>query len=189
MEELEELSARLSTQRPAAWKDLPDISLYMDQLISYMPRQLIHYGEGDLLTSAMVNNYIKDALLPRAEGKRYHQAHLAYLTAICVLKQVLSVKEIRLLISRGADGQPEGTRDVYEYFRAQLDEALSDTAGSLAREAGEAEEDDLPRLALRLALRSYANRLACQRVLSVLAQREQPPEKAERKREKGKEKK
>ena len=43
-----------------AWKELPDIGLYMDQLISYMPRQLIHYGEGESLTSAMVNNYIKD---------------------------------------------------------------------------------------------------------------------------------
>ena len=65
----------------------------MDQLISYMPRQLIHYGEGESLTSAMVNNYIKDGAMPRAEGKRYSRTHLAYLTALCALKQVLSVKE------------------------------------------------------------------------------------------------
>ena len=41
-----------------------DIALYMDQLISYMPRQLIHFDENEALTSAMVNNYIKDGLVP-----------------------------------------------------------------------------------------------------------------------------
>lgn len=71
MEELKELKARMQEQRPVDWESFPDIGLYMDQVVSYLPRQLIHYGEGELLTSAMVNNYIKDGLLPRAEGKRY----------------------------------------------------------------------------------------------------------------------
>ena len=87
MEEIQELKERLTQERPAAWDSLPDIALYMDQLISYMPRQLIRYEENDNLTSAMVNNYIKDGLLPRADGKRYGQTHLAYLTAICALKR------------------------------------------------------------------------------------------------------
>ena len=39
--------------------------------------------------------------------------------------------------------------------------------------------EELPRLALRLALRSYADKLACQRVLSLLVPKE---EKAERKK-------
>ena len=71
MEEIRTLQERLEQERPAEWDALPDIGLYMDQLISYMPRQLIHYGEGEALTSAMVNNYIKDGALPRADGKRY----------------------------------------------------------------------------------------------------------------------
>lgn len=71
MKQLEELKQRMETQRPSDWESLPDISLYMDQVIGYMPRQLIQYGEEERLTSAMVNNYIKDGLLPRAEGKRY----------------------------------------------------------------------------------------------------------------------
>ena len=103
MEELEELKQRMTTERPQPWDAFPDIGLYMDQIISYMPRQLINYGDGELLTSAMVNNYIKDGMLPRAEGKRYSRVHLAYLTAICVLKQVLSVKEASLLIATGVE--------------------------------------------------------------------------------------
>ena len=93
MEEIRELKERLEGERPVEWEALPDIGLYMDQLISYMPRQLIRYGEGESLTSAMVNNYIKDGAMPRAEGKRYSRTHLAYLTALCALKQVLSVKD------------------------------------------------------------------------------------------------
>ena len=41
MDELKELKERLSQERPAQWRDLPDIGLYMDQVVSYMPRQLI----------------------------------------------------------------------------------------------------------------------------------------------------
>ena len=62
MDELQELKHRMEQERPTPWEDLPDIALYMDQLISYMPRQLIHFDEGSTLTSAMVNNYIKDGL-------------------------------------------------------------------------------------------------------------------------------
>ena len=69
MEELMDLKERMERERPAQWHELPDIALYMDQIISYMPRQLIHFDDSEALTSAMVNNYIKDGLVPRASGK------------------------------------------------------------------------------------------------------------------------
>ncbi len=180
MEELKELKERMEHQRPVSWENFPDIGLYMDQVISYLPRQLIHYGEGDLLTSAMVNNYIKDGLLPRAEGKRYSRVHLGYLTAICVLKQVLSVKETSRLITAGTD-RKQSPEALYAYFCRQLSAALTETAESLPVEEG---EEDLPRLALDLALRSYADRLACERVLDILAQRSPAPERDGKKKDK-----
>ena len=180
MEEFKELRQRLSEQRPVEWESFPDIGLYMDQIISYMPRQLIHYGEGDLLTSAMVNNYIKDGLVPRAEGKRYSRIHLAYLTAICVLKQVLTVKEAKRLIATGTRRKRD-PQELYAYFCRQLSEALTETAQSMPEDC---EKEDLPRLALGLALRSYADRLACQRILDILAEQDPVPEKPPRKREK-----
>ena len=147
MEEIRTLQERLEQERPAEWDALPDIGLYMDQLISYMPRQLIHYGEGEALTSAMVNNYIKDGALPRADGKRYSRTHLAYLTAICALKQVLSVKDAGALLAAAREGrEPEG---LYELFRQELDRAL--------------------------ALRSYADKLACERVLEILRRHASAP--------------
>ena len=160
MDELRELKERMKTQRPADWDSLPDLSLYMDQVIGYMPRQLIHAGGAEGLTSAMVNNYIKDGLLPRAEGKRYSREHLAYLTEICALKQILPVREAGVL-AKCREG--ESVRDHYEHFRSRLDAALSETAHALEGETGELEE-----LALELALRSYADKLACRRILALL---------------------
>ena len=175
MEEIRELKERLEQERPVAWEDFPDIGLYMDQLISYMPRQLIHYGEGEALTSAMVNNYIKDGAMPRAEGKRYSRTHLAYLTALCALKQVLSVKDAGLLLdAAGAGQEPQA---LYARFMEELDRALDVTAGSLDATAG---EDELAPLALSLALRSYADKLACQRLLELIRSRRPQPEKGKK---------
>ena len=101
MDELQNLRERMEQERPARWEELPDLALYMDQLISYMPRQLIRFDEGSTLTAAMVNNYIKEGLVPRAEGKRYGPIHLGYLTAVSALKQVLSVRNIGALMEAG----------------------------------------------------------------------------------------
>ncbi|MBM6939259.1 DUF1836 domain-containing protein [Pseudoflavonifractor phocaeensis] len=180
MEELEELKERMAQDRPVEWASFPDLGLYMDQIISYMPRQLIHYGEGELLTSAMVNNYIKDGLLPRAEGKRYSRTHLAYLTAICVLKQVLSVREVKDLLAVG-ESRKGSAEALYTYFCKQLDGVLRETSDFLPQDGT---EEDLPRLALALALRSYADRLACQRVLDIMAEHGMPAEPANGKRKK-----
>ncbi len=178
MEELQALRRRLEEDRPVSWEALPDISLYMDQLIGYMPRQLISAGGAEGLTSAMVNNYIKDGLLPRAEGKRYSREHLAYLTEICALKQVLPVREAGILAACGGE---KGVQEHYEHFCARLDAALSETARRLEGETGELEE-----LALELALRSYADKLACRRILALLNAERDGEEKKAKKNRKGK---
>lgn len=167
MEELEQLKQRLSEERPDGWEDLPDIPLYMDQVVGYLARQLIHFEEGDSLTSAMINNYIKDGLLPRANGKKYGQEHLAYLTAISAMKQVLSVRGMRALVTIGQEGRD--TRQLYDFFCETLDRAMDDAAEHLDVDTS---DHDLPKLVLTLALRSYANGLACRRALAILAQRE-----------------
>ena len=174
MEELQDLRRRMEEERPTRWEELPDIALYMDQLISYMPRQLIRFDQSTPLTPAMVNNYIKDGLVPRAEGKRYSPEHLGYLTAVVALKQILSVRDIGTLLSAGRE-TGKSSPELYGYFCRALDRALTDTAQAIDPEA---QEQDLARMALDFALRSYANQLACARILDIL----QPPdEKGKRK--------
>lgn len=176
MDELLDLKTRMEQERPATWEQLPDIALYMDQIISFLPRQLIHFDESETLTSAMVNNYIKDGLVPRAEGKRYGPIHLGYLTAVCALKKVLSVKDIGALISAGQEITDSPQR-LYEYFCDALDRALEDTAENLDPDTP---REELAKIALDLALRSYANQLACARILELLRPAETEPVKEKR---------
>ena len=82
------------------------------------------------------------------------------------------MKDVSRLIRLGMEGQEP--REIYDYFRQELDRALNETAGSLDENVG---EDDLAGLALGLALRSYADKLACQRVLDLLQEKKGPAEK------------
>lgn len=190
MEELKQLKQLLEQERPVNWDELPDLALYMDQIISYMPRQLINLQGDEQVTSAMVNNYIKDGLVPRADGKRYGKTHLGYLTAVCAMKKVLSVKDMRIML----DCVPESKQPqaIYNYFVRAIDTALSEAAANLNVDTP---EDELPNLALSLGLRSYANQLACQRVLELMQfrrpenpEKQDKPEKEKKKEKKDKEK-
>lgn len=82
------------------YSQLPDIGLYMDQVIALTERFLgpIFNGETTILTASMVNNYVKQHLLPPPYKKRYNREHVARLIAICILKQVLSIPEIDVLL-------------------------------------------------------------------------------------------
>lgn len=173
MQEMQDLKRRLEQERPAGWEELPDLALYMDQIIAYMPRQLVQFDANGALTAAMVNNYIKEGLVPRAEGKRYGPQHLAYLTVVCALKQTLTVREIGALFSAGQAWQ-RAPEEHYTYFCSALDRALCEVSEVIT---GEEEQGDLPRLALNLALRGYAAQLACTRIMELLATREGAGEK------------
>ena len=69
MNDLTDLLSRLRDQRPVEWEQLPDFSLYMDQVLSYMDRQVIRFDGDDGLTAAMVNNYTKSGLAPGPRGR------------------------------------------------------------------------------------------------------------------------
>ena len=134
MNDLNALQKRLREQRPVEWDQLPDFALYMDQVLSYMDRQVLRFDGDDGLTAAMVNNYTKSGLAPRAEGKKYNREHLAYFTAICILKRVMSTRDMDLLIRQELQGE-RGVADGYAAFCDSLDKALNITAGELERRA------------------------------------------------------
>ena len=131
MEEISAFRRQLESLRPADWDTLPDFPLYMDQVLSYMERQTIRLDESDALTASMVNNYTRNGLVPRAEGKKYNREHLAYLTFICILKQVMSVRDMDLLI-RAELKDDRSVEDGYGAFLDSLDSALTAAAQEMA---------------------------------------------------------
>jgi hypothetical protein len=47
----------------------------------------------------MVNNYVKSGLVKRPVGKKYDRVQLAQLMMLCILKQVASLEEMKLLMT------------------------------------------------------------------------------------------
>ena len=84
------------------WNELPEIDLYLDQVVNYLEKYLGQYTvnkEDKIITKTMINNYVKLGIMPAPEKKKYSRAHVAYLIVICVLKQVYSISDIGKLIS------------------------------------------------------------------------------------------
>ena len=81
------------------WESLPDIGLYMDQVITFLDRVFAKDLPKGEITKAMVNNYVKSKLIPRPMGKKYDQSHIARLLMICVLKQSLNMESIRQILT------------------------------------------------------------------------------------------
>lgn len=182
MDELVQLMEQLRTHRPVSWEQFPDFPLYMDQVLSYMDRQILRYEDDDGLTSAMVNNYTKGGLVPRAEGKKYNQDHLAYLTVICILKRVMSAKDMGVTLDAQLQQQPS-IQEGYERFRRSLDEALNSIADEMERFS---EEDRIADAAVRFALLSYAAGLVSSHYVALLREKDPAPETTKRGKNKAK---
>ncbi|MCL1791059.1 MAG: DUF1836 domain-containing protein [Peptococcaceae bacterium] len=168
MKSLEDIKKSLSEERPATWDDLPDIDLYMDQVLGYMHRQLYSSRPESNLTAAMVNNYIRDGLMPRTKGKKYSRSHIARLTTICVLKQVLSVGDISLLIEMFP---PDTLKQVYEKYRTILDRDLSSVVEKVPDNNDPLELTDA---VVRFAIASYANKVAAEHLIDMLKEQRTP---------------
>ena len=84
------------------WNELPEIDLYLDQVVNYLEKYLGQYTvnkDDKIITKTMINNYVKLGLMPAPIKKKYSREHMAYLIVICVLKQDYSINDIGKLIS------------------------------------------------------------------------------------------
>ena len=81
--------------------DIPNIDLYMDQVTSFMEKELKSTKRNDddkVLTKTMINNYAKNDLLPAPAKKKYSKEHLLLLTLIYYFKNIISMKDIETLL-------------------------------------------------------------------------------------------
>ncbi len=150
---------------PPDWEALPTIPLYVDQVLLYL-RDSLRFFERDeddaLLTNSMINNYVKNGVLPHPEKKKYGRRHLAALMAICMLKQVLAIPDIATLLE-GQELDPE----LYGAFLSAHSGAVRETCRDLEQSCRSGQ--DLRREALRLAAQANAKRAAAARILRELA--------------------
>lgn len=82
--------------------DIPDLDLYMDQIITLFDDKLTHLKRNDdekVITKTMINNYAKAKILMPPIKKKYTKNHIILLILIYNLKQGLSINDIKLLFT------------------------------------------------------------------------------------------
>ena len=172
---IEQWVGEMTQYTPQEWERMPEIYLYMDQVLSYMEKQLKLFdrdSEG-LLTSSMINNYVKAGVLPRPEKKKYSREHLAMLTMICMLKSTLSIPDISALMHALLEESSE--EEMYSRFCEGQREALEEVCGRVREKAPQGKQE-LARLAAQLSIEAAARRTAAERILSELARRKEDGE-------------
>ena len=120
------------------WEELPDIELYLDQVVTYIDKYLSQYIKNDfntknekdekenkLLTKTMINNYVKQKIIEAPVKKKYNKTNVAYLIVICILKQVYSISDIDNLIKIALSNAP--IEKAYNSFCKALENSIDFT--------------------------------------------------------------
>jgi hypothetical protein len=175
-ERLREWAKAYSAFEASSWDSLPDIELYMDQITGYLNRQLRMQArddreDGQILTSSMINNYVKNGLITRPTQKRYDREQLAQLYMLCSMKQILAIPDAAALI-RYMTSDGHTVSEVYDAFVRDQHDINEGVAAVLEQVGGVSSEYDLLKIAAGLVLNAAAERLAAERIIALFRGRE-----------------
>lgn len=169
---LMEFLKSVDTHKLPLWNALPDLDLYMDQVIMFLERHLSIFGEsGKLITPSMINNYVKLGVIPPPVKKKYSREHLSRIMTISMLKQVLPITALSTLTGSSIDGkQPD---EAFDRFTKEQSDALCKVSESVMQDISLLPDDselrtELARLALNLSAQANAARIIAEKITQLL---------------------
>lgn len=170
--ETAEKSAQVPQIQPG---DVPDIELYMDQLVTFLDQRLgagKRENNAPFVTGTMVNNYTKARLIPPAEHKRYHRRHVLGLSLVGQLKKVLSMQDLGKISGAVQDSVFEDS--LYKLFLETQRQAF-DSAPELVEQAAKKSQEQhltdngaLAAMAVQLAAQAQCRTLLAERLLDLM---------------------
>ena len=129
----------LNNYKLPAWKELPDIGLYMDQVIALLGQYLdfipMEDSKDKPVTPTTINNYVRLKVMPAPEKRKYYRVHIAFLIMILTLKQGISINGLQQLLPSTADEEEiknfytsyvERLQEVGNFYTAQTRAAVQD---------------------------------------------------------------
>lgn len=121
------LAAYMSSVRIYRIAELPRIELYLDQVITLVSDELAFMCLPDeqTLTGSMVNNYVKQRLIPAPNRKRYTRRHVASLLLVCALKRVYSIAQLQQIMGMIEEAHVDAGA-LYDEVVAALECALAE---------------------------------------------------------------
>ena len=145
--ELQQKFEELKLEDQITLDDIPEIDLYMDQVIQLFESNLAaakRNEEDKVLTKTMINNYSKGKLLMSVNNKKYTKEHIILMSIIYNLKGALSINDIKSSVSKIVESNESeekyNLRDVYECYLEQYKDDLVEVEISLSDKADSIEE-------------------------------------------------
>ena len=99
---LESIMESLSQMEYVKSSEIPNIDLYMDQVLTFMNGHLEdakRYEDDKIMTKTMINNYAKNRLIPAPDKKKYSKEHIMVLMFIYYFKNILSIGDIQSILN------------------------------------------------------------------------------------------
>ena len=128
------------------YKDLPDIDLYMDQVVTFLEKQLAIFQTSSLdkqITSSMINNYVKGEVVSAPIAKKYNREHLALIEEVCTLKQVLTIAEVKQIIDERYRKEDLPKDEIFDHFKTLVNEKNNEAVNLTKSLLGNIEQNDL----------------------------------------------
>lgn len=135
------------------WKELPDIGLYMDQVIALLGQYLdfipVEDQKDKPVTSTTINNYVRLKVMPAPEKRKYYRIHIAYMIMIFTLKQGTSISSLQKLLPAGEDEEEvrsfytsyiQRVQQVGNFYTAQTRAAAQSILNAQGEEEGAVED-------------------------------------------------
>ena len=106
------------------WEELPDFPLYIDQVVNYIESKIGQFSFDDekLITSSMINNYVKHGIVKSPTKKKYDKDQVAYFIVICILKKSYSLEEVAKLLQVQMKESPLDLS--YNYFCDEVETCI-----------------------------------------------------------------
>jgi DNA-binding transcriptional MerR regulator len=162
-----------SLDRQLELTDIPNIDLYMDQVIQLFERTFEETTrtEGEtILTKTMINNYAKKKLFFPVTNKKYTKNHLILISLIYQLKGTFSINDIKTILTDLNTGVTEQTIDLEDFYQTYLDATAVNQTIFEEQQPPTDDLDHLEQLQLILSLAHMSNlyRRAAERLIDRL---------------------
>ncbi len=156
--ELNQWTEQLKNYETIKLSNMPDIDLYMDQVITFITKQLSNFSKEELdkiITPSMINNYTKDGIIPRPVNKKYNKSHLSSILMLCIFKQILPINDITIFIDKEQEERIFQLYDTFSLMQNDLVQKISQRISDRLLEIEDSADDDkeqLKKLSMELVI-------------------------------------
>lgn len=152
---MEKLNKQMTRYHIPRWKELPDIDLYMDQILGFLEEHTKMYNntEEKLITKSMINNYVKLGLIEAPIKKKYNKTQMASLLMITILKKILTMNEIKALIY--SYNKKLGAEKAYNLFCEEQEKAIEEALEDIEKKES----------SMKVAAKALAGKVVAEKII------------------------